>query len=84
MRTFATEEVMALGLGKRHTSPLERHGSGISGLTAKHRPAGTRSGAALDFPGETFRVLKNKEEKAFGEYRTRRLVLAAWGRQEQR
>jgi hypothetical protein len=35
---------------------------------------------ALDFPGETFRVLKNKEEKAFGEYRTRRLVLEAWER----
>jgi len=30
-----------------------------------------------DFPGETFRVLKEKEEKRFGEYRTRRLVLAA-------
>jgi len=35
---------------------------------------------ATDFPGETFRVLKNKEEKAFGEYRTRRLVLTAWER----
>ena len=35
---------------------------------------------ALAFPGETFRVLKNKEEKAFGEYRTRRLVLEAWER----
>jgi hypothetical protein len=33
-----------------------------------------------DFPGETFRVLKEKEEKAFGEYRTRRLVLEAWDR----
>jgi hypothetical protein len=31
-----------------------------------------------DFPGETFRVLKEKEEKKFGEYRTRRLVLKAW------
>ena len=28
-----------------------------------------------DFPGETFRVLKEKEVKQFGEYRTRRLVL---------
>jgi len=35
-----------------------------------------------DFPGETFRVLKEKEEKQFGEYRTRRLVLAAWDRLE--
>ena len=31
-----------------------------------------------DFPGETFRVLKEKEIKQFGEYRTRRLVLDAW------
>ena len=31
-----------------------------------------------DFPGETFRVLKEKELKQYGEYRTRRLVLAAW------
>ena len=37
-------------------------------------------GAVLgpDYPTETFRGLKNKEERAFGEYRTRRLVLAAW------
>lgn len=33
-----------------------------------------------DFPGETFRVLKEKEIKHYGEYRTRRLVLAAWDR----
>jgi len=32
----------------------------------------------LDFPGETFRVLKEKEEKQYDEYRTRRLVLEAW------
>jgi hypothetical protein len=32
------------------------------------------------FPGKTFRVLKEKEEKQFGEYRTRRLVLEAWDR----
>ena len=31
-----------------------------------------------DFPGETFRVLKEKEIKQFGEYRTRHLVLEAW------
>ncbi len=35
-----------------------------------------------DFPGETFRVLKNKETKEFGEYRTRRLVLEAWDKLE--
>src|SRR5262249_16787485 len=31
-----------------------------------------------DFPGETFRVLKEREVKQYGEYRTRRLVLNAW------
>lgn len=33
-----------------------------------------------DFPGETFRVLKDKEERQYGEYRTKRLVLEAWER----
>ena len=33
-----------------------------------------------DFPGETFRVLKEKEIRLYGEYRTRRLVLEAWDR----
>lgn len=33
-----------------------------------------------DFPGETFRVLKDKEIKQHGEYRTRRLVLVAYDR----
>lgn len=31
-----------------------------------------------DYPSETFRVLKNSELREFGEYRTQRLVLAAW------
>uniref|UniRef100_UPI003FA39844 Eco57I restriction-modification methylase domain-containing protein n=1 Tax=Methylocaldum sp. GT1BB TaxID=3438963 RepID=UPI003FA39844 len=35
-----------------------------------------------DYPSETFRVLKNNEMRQFGEYRTRRLVLAAWDRLE--
>src|SRR5690606_16581467 len=30
------------------------------------------------FPGETFRVLKEKEIRQYKEYRTRRLVLEAW------
>ena len=34
------------------------------------------------FPGETFRVLKEKELRQFGEYRTRRLILEAWERME--
>jgi len=33
-----------------------------------------------DFPGETFRVLKEKEMRLYGEFRTRRLVLAMWDR----
>ncbi|MCH9665220.1 MAG: N-6 DNA methylase [Gammaproteobacteria bacterium] len=33
-------------------------------------------------PSETFRVLMNGENDKFGEYRTRRLILAAWDRME--
>ena len=33
-----------------------------------------------DYPSETFRVLKTNEERRFGEYRTRRLVLEAFDR----
>jgi len=33
---------------------------------------------ASRFPGETFRVLKDKDIRRYGEYRTRRLVLGAW------
>ena len=35
-----------------------------------------------DYPSETFRVLKEKEIRQHGEYRTRRLVLASWDRME--
>lgn len=34
-----------------------------------------------DYPSETFRVLQKNEIAKFGEYRTQRLVLAAWDRQ---
>ena len=37
-----------------------------------------------DFLGETFRVLKDKEMRQYGEYRTRRLVLEKWDEQEGR
>lgn len=37
--------------------------------------------AGADYPTETFRVLKASEQRAFSEYRTRRLVLEAWDRQ---
>jgi hypothetical protein len=33
-----------------------------------------------DYPSETFRVLKEKEIRNHGEYRTRRLILEAWDR----
>lgn len=33
-----------------------------------------------DFPGETFRVLKEKELREYGEYRTKKLILEAWDR----
>jgi hypothetical protein len=34
----------------------------------------------VDYPSETFRGLKNKEIKQFGEYRTQRLALEAFDR----
>jgi hypothetical protein len=37
-----------------------------------------------DYPSETFRVLKNNEKARYGEYRTARLVLAAWDALEAR
>jgi hypothetical protein len=35
-----------------------------------------------DYPSETFRVLKEREIRQHGEYRTQRLVLAAWDQME--
>ena len=35
-----------------------------------------------DYPSESFRVLRDKEIRHFGEYRTRRLVLEAWDKLE--
>jgi hypothetical protein len=34
----------------------------------------------FDYPSETFRVLKEREISQYGEYRTARLVLAAYDR----
>jgi hypothetical protein len=42
-------------------------------------PAGVKG---PDYPSETFRVLKQNEIRRFGEYRTARLVLAAWDKME--
>ena len=46
-----------------------------SSATAEDLPDAPRT---RDFPGETFRVLKDREMREYGEYRTGRLVLAAW------
>jgi hypothetical protein len=35
-----------------------------------------------DYPSETFRVLRDKETRLHGEYRTERLVLEAWQKME--
>jgi hypothetical protein len=35
---------------------------------------------SADYPSETFRVLKENEIRAYGEYRTRRFVIEAWDR----
>ncbi|MFV7789200.1 hypothetical protein, partial [Enterococcus faecium] len=35
-------------------------------------------GKGVDYPSETFRVLKEKEIRLYGEYRTERLVLEEW------
>jgi len=44
--------------------------------------AGPHKVYGAGFPGETFRVLKEKEIKQFGEFRTRRLILEAWDKLE--
>ena len=35
-----------------------------------------------DFTGETVRVMKEKEVRLYGEYRTQRLVLEAWDKMQ--
>lgn len=55
------------------SDPLDPQG--YAERTARSDPS-TGSGQA--FPGETFRVLKEKELRQYGEYRTRRLALEAW------
>jgi hypothetical protein len=37
-----------------------------------------------DFPGETFRVLREKEIHLYGEFRTRWLVFVGWDRLQER
>lgn len=55
-------------------SPYEEVEDPLDEKAYQKRAAGSR------FPGETFRVLKEKDIRRYGEYRTRRLVLEAWER----
>ena len=48
----------------------------------KNRNVDEKIVVAMPFLGEEIRVLKEKEIKKYGEYRTRRLVLEAWDRME--
>jgi hypothetical protein len=62
---------------------LDAHYASLYGLTRDELryildPLDTHG---LDYPTETFRGLKSNELRAFGEYRTRRLILAAWDHQ---
>jgi len=77
-----------------YTKDWERGASPRAGLGAMHASAHSVIREELscilepaevkdpDYPSETFRVLKEKEIRHHGEYRTRRLVLAAWDRME--
>ena len=70
----------------RHLAPLLANGDAIYaklyGLTTEELRyiLDPQDVYGPDFPGETFRVLKEKEIRLYGEYRTRRLVLKAWER----
>ncbi|WP_346731157.1 Eco57I restriction-modification methylase domain-containing protein [Chloracidobacterium aggregatum] len=70
-------------LATRHSplapEPLATRHSPLAPSATRHSPT-SHSPSAHTFPGETFRVLKEKEIRQFGEYRTRRLVLEAWAR----
>ena len=48
------------------------------GKLKSHSVRGISGMHKILIPGEAFRVLKEKELRLYGEYRTRRLVLEAW------
>ncbi len=73
--------VSAIGRNKRRK--LVTAVASSKALADKLICIGTSATMATDGT-ETVRVLKNGEMKAYGEYRTQRLVLAAWDAQEQR
>lgn len=57
---------------------VERAGEQRDRLLWRPWPATSWTPSSRGFPGETFRVLKEREMKQYGEYRTGRLVPAAW------
>jgi len=57
--------------------PTLHWGWDITGLGVA-RDDSTDAPRTKDFPGETFRGLKDNEIRKYGQYRFRRLVLEAW------
>ncbi len=73
------ESNQAVASGNEANSEVANGETAKAPFTIRHSPT-SHSLSAHTFPGETFRVLKEKELRQFGEYRTRRLVLEAWHR----
>ena len=75
---FAWDEARRAGFGRNSTlSSARKYGLDRDELRYILDPADVKW---RDYPSETFRVFKTKEEARFGEYRTGRLVLEAWDR----
>ena len=67
--------------GTQYGVYLAGHSGGVSAcapVQCNDRRGDPQEVEGPDFPGETFRVLKEKELRQYGEYRTRRLVLEAF------
>ena len=69
------------GLCRINCNTLYRHTEGLTRDELRYIlvPADVKG---PDYPSETFRLLKEKEIRTHGEYRTRRVVLAARDRME--
>ena len=85
---YRSNHAQAIALHPRPGGPdLARAGGYTRSVGASARPAGRdrlRRGCSRQrFPGETFRVIKEKEIARYDEYCTRRLVLEAWDKLEQ-
>jgi hypothetical protein len=67
---------------QRRRAELDAIVAGLYGLTRRDLVFILDPSEALgpDYPTQTFRILKHKEEATFGEFRTKRLVLEAWDR----